>query len=83
MIGIIDRQANAAGMVLRMVADRLAVDPEQILDCDLSLYDTTPAQRWGSNGEFISSGRLDDLSMAYAAMRAMLPLPIPSNPSRQ
>ena len=72
VIGIIDRQTNAAGMVLSMVADRLAVDPEQILDCDLSLYDTTPAQRWGSNGEFISSGRLDDLSMAYAAMRAML-----------
>ena len=75
VIGIVDEQVNARGMVLRMVADKLQVDPDQILDCDLTLYDTTPAQRWGSAGEFISSGRLDDLSMAYAAMRALLLAP--------
>ena len=75
VIGIVDDKVNAKGMVLRMVADKLQTEPDQILDCDLSLYDTTPAMRWGSEGEFISSGRLDDLSMAYAAMRALLLTP--------
>ena len=80
VIGIVDKQANASGMVLNMVADKLQIDPAQILDCDLSLYDTTPAQCWGSDGEFISSGRLDDLSMAYAAMRALLLSPTSPTP---
>jgi aspartyl aminopeptidase len=72
VLGIINDSVNASGTVLRMVADKLQVDVAEILDCDLALYDTTPAQQWGLNKEFISSGRLDDLSMAYAAMRALL-----------
>lgn len=72
VIGIVNDRLNASGMVTRMVADRLGIAPEEILDCDLTLYDTTPAQQWGVEGEFISSGRLDDLSMVYAAMRALL-----------
>lgn len=56
----------------RLVADELQVEPGEILDCDLSLYDTQPACRWGLEGEFISSGRIDDLSMVHAAMEALL-----------
>lgn len=59
-------------IILDLVADELGVEKERILDYDLSLFDTTPACRVGLNGEFITSGRLDDLSMVHAAMTALL-----------
>lgn len=59
------------GLLKRMVADELGVDEGRILDFDLSLYDTTPAGVTGMNGEFISSGRLDDLSMVHASLCAL------------
>lgn len=55
-----------------IVAEAAHVDPNEILDWDLSLYDTTPACRIGERGELIQSGRLDDLSMAHAAMTALI-----------
>ena len=64
--------SNADGYVLRLVAWELGIEPEEIIDCDLSLYDTTPACTLGVNDEFITSGRLDDLSMVHAAMTALL-----------
>lgn len=63
--------AEAGGMLLRMVADQCACTPDDILDFDLSLYDTTPACLFGADNEFISSGRLDDLSMVHAALTAL------------
>ncbi|MDE5800960.1 MAG: M18 family aminopeptidase, partial [Paramuribaculum sp.] len=38
----------------------------------LSLYDTTPACLLGLNNEFITSGRIDDLSMAHAAVTSLI-----------
>lgn len=58
--------------LLRLIANELGVEPSAIIDCDLMLYDTTPACLVGANGEFITSGRLDDLSMAHAALSALL-----------
>ncbi|MCM1028239.1 MAG: M18 family aminopeptidase [Pseudoflavonifractor sp.] len=60
------------GLLLNMVAEELNVDSDDILDFDLSLFDTTPACRVGLHNEFISSGRLDDLMMAHAAITALL-----------
>ncbi len=69
-------QVNSAlesnNLLLNMVAQELNVDPGEILDFDLSLYDTTPACLLGLNNEFITSGRLDDLSMVHAAATALL-----------
>ncbi len=67
---------NSAGekdnYILNLVAEKLEVDPETILDFDLTLYDTTPACLVGVNNEFLTSGRIDDLSMAYSAMEALI-----------
>ena len=60
------------GYLLRLVADEVGVDAADILDFDLSLYDTTPACLVGANDDYITSGRLDDLSMVHAAMVALL-----------
>lgn len=72
VIGCIDSELNATGLLTRLVADELGVRPEDILDCDLSLYDVTPACTVGLHGEFVTGGRLDDLSMVHAAMTALL-----------
>ena len=72
VIGCINSIAEKDGYVLRLVAGELGVAPSDIIDVDLSIYDTTKACLVGVNNEFITSGRLDDLSMAHAAMTALL-----------
>lgn len=67
-----ERGAVSGGILKNLVAEELGVDAGDILDFDLYLYDTTPAQRVGLYGELIQSGRLDDLSMAHAGMEALL-----------
>ena len=62
-----------SGSILKaLISEELGVKAEDILDFDLYLYDTTPAQCVGLHGELIQSGRLDDLSMAHAGMEALL-----------
>lgn len=72
VLGIIDEQLSAGGLLIKEIAVRLNVAPEDILDFDLYLYDTTPACTVGLNQEFISAGRLDDLSMVHAGLEALL-----------
>lgn len=72
VIGRVDQAGDEKGLVRRLVAEELNVDQEMIIDYDLSLYDTTPACTTGLNDEFITSGRIDDLSMVHAAMTALL-----------
>lgn len=63
---------SADGYMIRMVADKAGVDADSIIDFDLSLYDTTPAALVGADHDFITSGRLDDLSMVHASLSALL-----------
>lgn len=72
VLGKIDDKSMVKNLVLNMVAEKLEVDEDDILDYDLSLYDTTKATVVGLNNDFISSGRLDDLSMVHAAVNALL-----------
>lgn len=45
---------------------------DQLLQADLQLFDPQPARICGLNHEMITSGRLDDLCMAQAGLRALL-----------
>jgi len=72
VLGRISEKDEAKGLITRMVAEKLGVNATDILDYDLSLFDTTHATVVGLNGEFITSGRIDDLSMAHAALNALL-----------
>ncbi len=72
VLALINDTAERNNYLLNLIADQLGVDTDDILDFDMSLYDTTPACLVGANDEFITSGRLDDLSMAYSAMTALL-----------
>lgn len=60
------------GLLKALISDELGIDAEDILDFDLYLYDTTPAQSIGLRSELVQSGRLDDLSMVHAGLEALL-----------
>ena len=71
ILGYVSDRLEADDLLVRLIANELQIEKEQIIDFDLYLYDTTPACLVGLNNEFISSGRLDDLSMVHAGMEAM------------
>lgn len=72
IMGHLPEGSEPKGFITRMIADKLNVNAGDILDYDISLYDTTSASIVGLDKAFITSGRLDDLSMAHAAMTALL-----------
>ena len=72
VIGFVNDKLGKDQVLLRLIADELKVKQEDILDFDLSLYDTEKACLFGLNDEFISSGRLDDLAMVHAGLHALL-----------
>ena len=70
ILGIVRDELDHDGLLLRILREETGVSAKDILDYDLYLYDTTPACRFGANDEFLSSGRLDDLSMVHAGLEA-------------
>ena len=72
VLGIVDEALEKDDLLLNVMADELQVEKDDILDFDLSLYDTQRAVLTGLNEEFISCGRLDDLAMVHAGLHAML-----------
>ena len=78
LLGQISSQLEAGNILMNVVLDELnrqdgvTVSREDILDFDLYLADATPACTFGAHNEFISSGRLDDLSMCYAGLEALV-----------
>lgn len=67
----ISSRLEADNLLVKYVAKQLEVSVDDILDFDLFIYDTEKACVAGLNGEFVLSGRLDDLSMAHAAITAI------------
>ena len=76
LLGQITNRLEAGNMLMNVIVEELnkqrPVKAEDILDFDLYLADTTPACTFGVHNEFISAGRLDDLSMCFAGLEAML-----------
>ena len=67
----ISSSLEANNLLINYVAKSLDVSVADILDFDLFVYDTEKACVVGLNDEFVLSGRLDDLSMAHAAITAI------------
>lgn len=72
ILGIITEEMEKDNVLMNLVAGELKVNAGDILDFDLYLYDTTPACTFGLNQEFVSAGRLDDLSMVHAGLSALV-----------
>lgn len=67
-----EQKDQEKGQLLRLVAEEAGVQPEQILDTDLYLYNRMKGTFLGANREFIASGRLDDLQCAFASLQGIL-----------
>ena len=76
ILGIINDELEKGNMLINVITEELQIAKEDILDFDLYLADATPACTFGVHNEFISSGRLDDLSMCYAGLEALLAAPL-------
>ena len=72
ILGIINDELERGNLLINLICKELNVKKEDILDFDLYLADATPACTFGIHDEFISSGRLDDLSMVHAGLQALL-----------
>lgn len=72
LLGIISNELESGNMLMNVICEELQVKATDIMDFDLYLYDTTPACTVGVHDEFISAGRLDDLSMVHAGLMALL-----------
>ena len=72
ILGIINGELEKGNLLMNVICEELDIQKETILDFDLYLADATPACTFGAHNEFISSGRLDDLSMCWAGVEAML-----------
>ena len=72
LLGIVTDQMESGNMLMNVIAEELGVNIPDILDIDLYLYDIAPACTFGVHDEFISGGRLDDLSMVHAGLMALL-----------
>lgn len=60
------------GFVKKIVASHLGVTPQEIVDYEICLYPYEKAELCGVNEEYFQSGRIDDLSMAFAALEGLL-----------
>ena len=72
ILGIINDELEKGNLLMNVITGELNIKKEDILDFDLYLADATPACTFGVHQEFISSGRLDDLSMCWAGVEAMI-----------
>ena len=72
LVGLINETLEKDNFLLNEISKNLEVDKEEILDFDLFLYEFEKGSLIGPNEEFISTGRLDNLSMAHASLHGLL-----------
>lgn len=79
LLGLINDELEQGNLLMNVIVEELSkqrpVSHEDILDFDLYLADTQPACTFGVHDEFISSARLDDLSMCFAGLEALIAAP--------
>ncbi|RHR80864.1 M18 family aminopeptidase [Odoribacter sp. AF15-53] len=72
VIAMINDTFEKDDYLVKLIAEEMGVSPEDILDFDLTLYEYEKGCLFGVNEEFISSGKLDDLAMAHAGLKAFV-----------
>lgn len=72
LVGLINEQLEKDNYMIKLLASELDVEVEEIIDFDIFLYEYEKGCFTGANEEFISTGRLDNLSMYYSSVEALL-----------
>lgn len=72
LAGIVNEELNKKNYFIKYLARELKVEPEEILDFDLYVYNAESGQIIGMNDEFISSPRLDNLTSVFACVKGII-----------
>ncbi|KAL2934483.1 putative aspartyl aminopeptidase [Bienertia sinuspersici] len=59
-------------LLLKLLADEVGCDPDDICDFELQACDTQPSLIAGALKEFVFSGRLDNLCMSFCSLKALI-----------
>ena len=65
-------ELDADGSFRQLLAGQLQVDAKDIINWELTAYDTQPGSFWGREQEFIANSQLDNLASCHAALTALL-----------
>lgn len=71
ILGLINEEFKKENFLIKLLAEELNVNPEDIVDFDLYLYEYEKGSIIGLNNEFISTGKLDDLAIVHAGIKAL------------
>ena len=71
LVGLLNESLEKDNFLLNTLSKELNISNEDIIDFDLFLYEFEKGSLIGKNEEFISSSRLDNLSMAHASIHAI------------
>jgi len=71
MIGQADEKEFTRDSIKGIIAEDMGIEPSEISDFDLKLYDTQPASLLGLDEEFFASGRVDNLMACHCAISSL------------
>ncbi len=71
VLRLIEEEFEKDNYLKKLIAEQLKVQVDEILDFDLELYEYEKGSVIGLNDEFISCGKIDDLSMIHAGLDAL------------
>ena len=72
LLSLVNETLEKGNYLVELLAKELYCEKEDILDFELYPYEYEKGCLMGLNEEFISSGRLDDLSMVHAGIKALM-----------
>lgn len=72
LLSLINEKLEKNNHLISLIAKELKINKEDILDFELYPYEYEKGCLMGLNEEFISSGRMDDLSMVHAGITALI-----------
>jgi len=64
--------AEAGKQINDVIANTLGINPEDILNWDLNVFDTQKGALWGNDNQFIANSQLDNLASCHAALEALI-----------
>ncbi len=72
LLTMVNEKFEKDGFLLKLIAEKLGVEADSILDFELFLYEYEKGCLVGLEEEFISVGKLDNLAMAHASLKALV-----------
>ena len=72
ILGYVSKTLGGENAIRNILANHLEVEPEQIVDFDITLFDLQGPEQVGADSSWVNCGRLDDLAMAWCALQSLI-----------